>query len=972
MRQTTKRILFLLVLILSAIDYSVAQPDEVALDSIQIVEQGQALIKSLDYINKTAAENIETTKKALAVFQKINNWEGIIDSYNYLSVFYYFEKDFNKSESNLLLAKELAKKKLGVESIQYRTTWINLITIKDFAGFKEEAIEEYEKIIIVEKKHGVLKTSEALIFHNLGTAYLAIGEFEEAIDALSNSIRIREKIDSDTDTNQADLGSVYADLADCYKRKKEYPKAKEIFLKSLNLLSSFDKKNEYVNQTRYNCYYKLAEIYLELGDSKLSLQYVNKAIEIKNKGSVFDDCYSYQILGKIKLSEGENKLALSYFDKAIQSATNEADGFSNFPQIATAYTQKGNALLHISQYDDAITAFQKGLQITALDFDENDVKINPSMDQIIQKLSSLDLVTGKARAFLAKYKNNNKEEDLYLASDHYLLATKMIDAIRQGYNTTASKHILAEKSNQIYEQAIETSDVLFQKTNDVKYLEQAFIFAESNKAITLLESMTKEMALNVSGIPDSLLGKERKLNIKLNFSEKLLAEAKAQKQNQEYVDRLEKERFDLKEKYKKLLREIEQSYPKYYQLKYAYETASVQKIQDELLDKEKALVEYFVGDQFIYSFLITKKDFKVEKIKNTPALTEMINQIKQSLSVSPESKTFTQDYQNFSKSAHGLYNLILESQLSKIDDKIDQLIIIPDGLLGFVPFDILLFKTPDLENPNYSPSHLSYLMNRFVVSYNYSSTLFFNTKKEEVESLNFIAFAPSFQQGKKITERTCSESDLYELKCAASEVNQINENFNGKVLEGAPSTKNYFLEQANNYNVIHLATHACVNEENALLNRIHFSDDYITMYDLLSLKLNADLVVLSACNTGTGEIVKGEGVMSLSRGFIQSGAEATLMSLWAVDDCATSDIMISFYENLNNGETKNVALKKAKENYINSASDKAKAHPYYWAAFAQFGDAEAMTKKKNITLYYFLGGILLVGIFFLLRKQRPQ
>ena len=951
-------------------------------DSIQLVKQGQKLLEFVDanFEVLTHSERLNKIEKSLIIFQKINSWEGIIDSYNFLAYTYYFKKDFNKSENYVILAKDLAEKKLGEESDKYRDAYTNLTTYRDIAGFKEEAIEEYQKIIVLEKKYANSRAIEAVVFHNLGTAYVEIGEYEEAIDALNNAIRIRKELEFENDIerikNEIDIGGIYSDLAGCYKQKNNIDKAIAVFENSLELLNDFDKDDAYVNQIRYNCYYKLAEIFLDKGDYTLSLQYVNQALEIKNKNSVFDDCYSYLTLGKIHIAQGENKKALLNFDQAIKSATNEADGFANFPQIAITYTEKGNAYLQLSSFDEALSTFQKGLQITALDFNEIDVKKNPSLDQIIQKLGTLDLITGKAKAFLGKYKSDQNQENLNLASEHYLLATQIIQTIREGYNTAASKHILAGKANHVYEQAIEVCDLLYQKTNDVKHIKQAFLFAESNKSITLLESMTKETALSLSGIPDTLLGLERSLNIKLKFAERQLGESKSKKEgnNQETVNRLEQERFELKESYKRLIDQIEKEYPKYYELKYAYENASVFKIQKDLLDDQTALLEYFVGEQFIYSFLILKNDFKIKKIERSEAHTTQINELRNILNKSPESLTFVGDYKRFAITAHNLYQSLIGKEFLDVADNVKNLIIIQDGILGSFPFDVLLTENADSENANYSIDNLSYLMKRFAISYNYSSSLFFNKQKKTPpsEDKKFIAFAPSFNDQLKVAERTCSDSDLYSLKCSAEEVSKINEIFDGEKRIGPSSTKSTFLNEVSGYSIVHLATHACVNEENEMLHRIHFADDYVTPYDLYNLKLNADLVVLSACNTGTGKVVKGEGVMSLSRGFIQSGSASTLMSLWSVDDCATSDLMISFYDQLRKGDTKNIALQKAKINYINAASDKAKAHPYYWAAFTQFGDTDAINiKTKNSFLPYALLALGILGsLFFFIKRRR--
>ena len=168
---------------------------------------------------------------------------------------------------------------------------------------------------------------------------------------------------------------------------------------------------------------------------------------------------------------------------------------------------------------------------------------------------------------------------------------------------------------------------------------------------------------------------------------------------------------------------------------------------------------------------------------------------------------------------------------------------------------------------------------------------------------------------------------------------------------------------------MHLATHACINEQDPMLSKIYFSDDYLTYYDLNNLELNADLAVLSACNTGNGKLEKGEGVMSIAKGFIQAGVPSVVTSLWSVDDCATSDIMIHFYKYLKEGQVKDEALRNAKLEYLQTA-DKAHAHPFYWGAFVQFGNTNSLdylSEGEPWTTFIFIG---LLGIMFYVLLRR--
>ncbi|MEM9824896.1 MAG: CHAT domain-containing protein, partial [Bacteroidota bacterium] len=131
-----------------------------------------------------------------------------------------------------------------------------------------------------------------------------------------------------------------------------------------------------------------------------------------------------------------------------------------------------------------------------------------------------------------------------------------------------------------------------------------------------------------------------------------------------------------------------------------------------------------------------------------------------------------------------------------------------------------------------------------------------------------------------------------------------------------------------------------------------------------NLQLNAELTVLSACNTGSGKLIKGEGVMSLARGFIHAGCPSVLMSLWSVDDCATSKIMLQFYQHITDGKSKDHALRLAKIDYLSTA-DRLHQHPYYWSAFVQVGNTAPLIFKKpfrKLWLIPLIAGVLLAAL----------
>ena len=206
------------------------------------------------------------------------------------------------------------------------------------------------------------------------------------------------------------------------------------------------------------------------------------------------------------------------------------------------------------------------------------------------------------------------------------------------------------------------------------------------------------------------------------------------------------------------------------------------------------------------------------------------------------------------------------------------------------------------------------------------------------------------------------------------EVQKIRELTNGKEISGKGATKNSFLEQAPNASILHLATHSEIDPLNPMLSKMHFYSDEerkgeLTASEIYNLNLNANMIVLSACSTGLGDNESGDGVMSLSRAFTYAGISSTVMSLWKVSDKETSDLMVMFYENLKQGQTKNEALRNAKLSYLENVKEPELLHPYYWAGFVLTGDVSPL-KEDSFKWWYALGILgILVGGFFIWKSR---
>ena len=258
-------------------------------------------------------------------------------------------------------------------------------------------------------------------------------------------------------------------------------------------------------------------------------------------------------------------------------------------------------------------------------------------------------------------------------------------------------------------------------------------------------------------------------------------------------------------------------------------------------------------------------------------------------------------------------------------------------------------------------------MQNFKTSYAYSIKLW-NILQEKNHATNqnesIVTFAPNYSKlPPKNGTRGLLRSDLYDLADAKKEARAISELFNGKLYENQEANRDNFLQSTTNYSLHHLAMHSQLEEEYSKSALVFAGNKRVYFDELYQLNFPSKLVVLSACNTGIGTNENGEGLMSLSRALTYSGVKSSVYSLWQVPDKETSEIMISFYENLKKGQAKDEALANAKKNFIKN--NPMKNHPFYWAGFVVNGDVSPIMSSSKWIIYVGIGlGILILLIAF--------
>lgn len=709
--------------------------------------------------------------------------------------------------------------------------------------------------------------------------------------------------------------------------------------------------------------------------SKYYPELLNPVVEAKKdyetastvQNSDADGLY-FQQLGEKSLAQKDYDQAIIYFQKSIIKKRGTQGGSEKHPAISKSYQKIGEAYEGKNDPDEALKSYQRSLISNASDFDESDLLRNPPASNMISNTLAIPIFEAKGDLLLQSSNDNNQ---LLAALISYERGVELLDLICKKYTSEYTKLQLSQQIAALSEKAIQAALRLYQATRDQKYKNKVFSIAEKGKAMILTSSLLEARSKDLSAVPEDILRREKQLKTNIaQLSQKL----KTKKQNKENIKKGEQKLFALTQALFFLQDSLKTYYPKHEYLKYAPPGIAMDSLQAFLAMENMALVEYFFGEKYAFAFTITGDQFHISRLEDQDQLQENILALRQHI----QARTFKKDaeaaFRYFGNKASLIYSSALEKALAPLDKSIQSLVIIPDGPLWLIPFELLLYDAPTSQNISFSPDNLPYLLNKYAISYASSGRLLLQNSKRvsTATDIPFAGFAPAFEND-ELAARSCNSEDaiLGQLDFNQSELEGIASYFSGQPHFGRQATRAAFLESAPKAEIIHLSTHACMNKEDPMDSRIFFAQQqYLTTEEIYTMQTSSKMAVLSACQTGLGKVYKSEGMISLARAFTKAGCPSVTMSLWPVADEATAQIMVNYYKNLDNGINKSEALRLAKLDYL-SQQTKSKQHPYYWAAFVHIGDFSPIqtAKSKNLIFWGILvGGILVMAIFFLKRR----
>jgi CHAT domain-containing protein len=994
----------LLIFIIIFVSYSssFSQSDQTAL---LMYQRGQSLVKKNP--DKAYPVLVEAMK-----FSKQNNARDVyINAVNRLASLAFKSKKENQKKEVFGWVKEAieiskdAKKDTALAELHY-----NVAEFYNTNYEIELPIYHYEIAIkIWTSLIGEWNKQVAKCYHGLGDVYKYYKfDFLQAEQCYEKALFIREKIKF-PDTPILFLN--YYSLAATNRSQHDFEKALSYGHKTLELAQQLNniKTVEMSNGM-------VANIYRDMEQSVMAKKYYHKAIAINREtNNLGNRAWYYLSIGELLKNEGKLLKKDSLYDEAllnflisytiytkydvgdkllfINLLIDMADAYSlkhddkkffkvikevfqilssldklQSKEAYTVYLLLGDYHNEKKKYDSALFYYQKALTAVVPSFHSLNPNDNPSEGTVGFVYYIYEGLAKKASVLKNKFLNSQNSVYLQQSIDCLRLAEKLVSHERNTLDMEDAKWEFLDANYDLYE------DILTNLYDGIKVLPKdtvhslAFRYFEQSKSRSLADALTQtEQTKQIN--KDSLFRLNAELKRKLFNAQYQINQELEKVPGSKKIPKLRNEIVLLDRSIQVCKEAIEIKYPGYFNVKYGYQPPALKDVQQVIDQRESIIIEYFWGTEWVYAIGINETEIQFKRIGKSDSIKAIINAVLSHLD--SEHSSMNRDvFHLFTFNARRLYEKLVDPFKPLLPSK-GRVQIIPDGPIGQVPFEILLEENVSRDQVNYRS--LKYMIKSFAIGYAYSSSMLINKTKRVVRRPSLLAVGFTGGQGMRSVV-----PNMEEIQGAEQELEALAKRFDmGKFLVGHEATEANFKTLSPDFDIIHLAVHGTGDVKKNFSASLYFRSMYDSLddgelhaYELYGLKLKALMAVLSSCESGLGKGYKGEGMISMASAFTYSGCQNILMSLWKVNDQASTILMDDFYGQLLEGKTIDYALREVKLNYLETA-DELTADPKIWAPLVAYGSLEQIFQKDRSRIYIILaiGILLILLLFFKFKKE---
>lgn len=890
--------------------------DEKALEADAIREMGVVA-----YIKGETNTALKRWQAAIPMFQQTEDRKSEGITIAHIAIYYKNRGEIDKAleynERALTLAREIGN---DSEEANILNNIGNIYM--DFLADYDIAICYFERAVKIKKALGELQYV-AFINGNIGICHKKKGDYAQAFKYMSETLDIAEQLNHKPikGENLSELATLYTDVGQYEQAAPYYEQALKIHQETQNVGAELETLNNYaVNFGRAGKFQKADSLY------RTALARSQKA-KIKSR-----ECDVLANLASLHFDKGEYDKVGGYLNRALDLCTEIRD----VRQQSRLLIDMGSLFMQQDLLTDANDRFLHGLRIA-------------------QKIKAPELLL---KAYYGLGQVAEKQNQFLQAVAYYDSSITEIESLRFRLKATSFKESFMEEKFPVYEAIILLLFKLGEEKKAFKYLEKA-------KAQSLLDMLSRDKVKIARGITPEQLRQKQLIEYKITTLHNSLADVYSQNGDSTVIEKKAQSLRDslrlVKNDYDQWRDHMEIENPALSHLSAtSFHLTQVQ----NALPAGHVLLEYFVGEEqvcvwIIRSDAVNTLRLHIKKQELDSLVTSLLNQLKD---VRDEDIHNLADIEYDCQIAHQLYCQIFKPVEIYLNKK-DYIIVVPDGLLYYLPFEGLVTKVSDKRYHRRDLRiyrHTRYLIHNYNISYAPSASVLVLPRRhnEKVKhSERLLAFGnPDFSgtvgstnlleaQYSALRLRSGQRIGFTPLPQSEKEVKSICNIITPSMYHlGPAANEENFKLYAEAYSHIHVATHCLVEESQPLYSKIVFAqnansseDGLLHAYEIFSMQLHADLITLSACETGLGQYSRGEGLIGLTRAFLYAGTHCLVVSLWSIDEY-TSELMIQFYKNLKKGKSKVESLRDAKLAFMRASKDKIfRAHPFLWAPFIFVG-----------------------------------
>ena len=914
---------------------------------------------------------IDFFEEAAQVYRKIDDKAGEASCLKDIGYAYRLQFDYSKAADYYEEALKIYRESEDEEGIAGILTALGIVY--DYLHDHSRAIAASEEAI---KYHGEAGDKMGIVqsLSNSAGLYSSLGEYPKAIARYEEALEISRELDDKLGigANLIGIGVVLFDLGEYTKAISFHEEAETVF-------------REIGDDTGIsNCLNNLGNVYSILGDYSKATVYYENALKIQRAtGDQEGMAKTLNNLGSVVTLRGDYPKAILYFEEALKNYT--AVGRSTTPtelNIADIWLLEGKTEEAEETYKRLGDPIRLGtLSLNRQNYDEALSFFHTALENYRETRNAIylyDTHTSLGQAYECLHEDS-------LAFVHYREAIELAEAQREGLGDNEKSRFFAAEpglSKRIvpYEGQIRVLMAL-------EEFWQAFFYSENLKARVLAEAMARRHGIQEVGLPAEWLSFEDSLDTRIRGIRRQMEILYKNDAMELYAEK-EAQLKQVKTRQQNFIRELRTSYPEYAAVHYPQAIYP----SEVILEPDEAMFAYEVTDQAVFIFLLQEDRYRILLADITrEALEERVRRY----------RSYFVDIQNIDqligynpRDGHELYSLLFSNLLEDIPNE-TRLIIVPDEILGTLPFETLVTDLPEEEKIREGehgpyPAGVMYLSDKYKVSYAQSATsltLLRTLRKGKAEErVMFVLADPIFDekdgrietliQKETVVKGTeamhdaisdwrklnlCGPSLIQEDEEAdtnhtvffsrLTETNElakkIRQEFGNKttILMGKDAREDHIYRfPLSEYRYLTFATHGILDktvpyiQEPALVmtqvNNPDTCDGFLTMSEVMGLDLQADVVALTACETGLGENVSGEGVMGMGRAFQYAGARNVFVSLWSVAEASSTELTMAFFRHIKNGREPVDAIQLARR----EIRDRGYEHPFYWGAFILFGE----------------------------------